>query len=660
MAENINNSGRTGIGAMPPLRAGRPSDTARVSGQLSRRLLLAVVFTVVLVTCRWVAYELRFDFNVPPEQRIQLYRHWHWVVTLQLLCLLVAGQFSGIYRYFSLPDIQRLFLAMSAGGGLLYGIRFLDVGFSPPRGVILIQCSLGFLILGAIRTAWRLAHEKYYSRRNRLSFQERNVALIGAGDAGASLVRDLKANPRLGMVPVAFFDDNAHKWGSQVHGVPVHGSPETIPALREKLGFDEVIIAMPTAPAQRLGEMVALLQKAHIKYVTVPGIDQLTSGQVSVSQLRPVRIEDLLGREAIDLRTDEISAVLKDRVVMVTGAGGSIGSELCRQVAAFKPRALLLVDQSEVQLFPIEQELDQLGHGGFIHPLIADICDPPRIASILEQYQPFVIFHAAAHKHVFLMERQPGEAIKNNSLGTARLAEQALKHGVERFVMISTDKAVNPTSAMGASKRLAEIYLQSLFQRNPGKTRFSAVRFGNVLGSSGSVVPIFEKQIALGGPVTVTDPEVVRFFMTIPEAVGLVLQTCALGSGGEVFVLDMGKAVKIADLARQMIRLSGFEPDVEIAIKYVGLRPGEKLYEELGHMKADCTDTAHLRIKCFTSPPQVLEKVRAGFSRLEDSLQTATPDQIRLLCVEMMPEYTAYMENPPQAVPKPEGSPHGN
>ncbi len=604
-----------------------------------------VLFTVVLLVCRWIAYELRFDFDVPEMQNVQLYRHWHWVVGLQLVCLLVAGQFAGIYRYFSLPDIQRLFLAMAASGGLLYGIRYLDLGYSPPRGVILIQCSLGFMVLGAIRTGWRVAYEKYYSRKDRLSLLERNVAIIGAGDAGASLVGDLRAYPRLGMVPVAFFDDNREKWGSQVHGVRVEGSPETIPTRKKKLRFEDVIIAMPSAPAQRLREVVSLLQKARIKYVTVPGIDQLTSGQVSVSQLRPVRIEDLLGREAIDLQADQISQVLKDRVVMVTGAGGSIGSELCRQVASFKPRLLLLVDQSEVQLFPIEQELIELGHRQCIQPLIADICDQERVATILKKYLPFVIFHAAAHKHVFMMERQPGEAIKNNSIGTARLAEQALKHGVERFVMISTDKAVNPTSAMGASKRLAEIYLQSLFQENPGKTRFSAVRFGNVLGSSGSVIPIFEKQIAKGGPVTVTDPNVVRFFMTIPEAVGLVLQTCALGSGGEVFVLDMGKAVNIADLARQMIRLSGLEPDVDIAIEYVGLRPGEKLYEELGHLRANCTDTAHARIKCFTSQPQALEKVRTGFSRLEACVQTTSPDHIRALCVEMMPEYTPFLEN---------------
>jgi FlaA1/EpsC-like NDP-sugar epimerase len=496
--------------------------------------------------------------------------------------------------------------------------------------------------LGATRAGWHLAHEKYYSRVNRLCFKERRVAVIGAGDGGASLIRELHSHPRLGLVPVALFDDNRVKWLSHLHGVPVVGVPESIEHWQEKLGFEEVIIAMPSASPKRLGEVVAVLQKARIKHVTVPGIDQLTDGSVSISQLRPVRIEDLLGREPIDLRPDEIRGALAGRAVMVTGAGGSIGSELCRQVATFAPSRLLLVEQSEVQLFQIEQELITLGHGTLIQPLIADILDKPRLSAILGEYQPAVVLHAAAHKHVPMMESQPGEAIKNNTLGTAALAELALEYGVERFVLISTDKAVNPTSVMGASKRLAEVFLQAFAQRNPGRTRFVAVRFGNVLGSSGSVVSIFERQIAQGGPVTVTHPDVVRYFMTIPEAVGLVLQSCALGQGEEIFVLDMGKPVKIIELARQMVRLSGLEPDRDIEIKFIGLRPGEKLFEELKDLQANCTDTAHPRIKRLTSRPESLERVRGCLNDFNRELHAASPEELKRMLKMMLPEYTPH------------------
>ena len=611
----------------------------------------------VLVVCRWLAYQLRFDFQVSKEYQAQLDSYWHWVIPLQLGWLLLFRQFSGIYKYFSLPEIRSLAYAMTFSGISLYGLQWLPLDFSPPRGVIMVQCMLGFLALGALRAAWRQAYETYFSRWNHRSFPERRVAIIGAGDAGASLARDLKARSNLGRVPVAFFDDDCAKWGSRIHGLPVLGGPGEIPRRKGKLGLEEAVIAMPAAAPKRLGEIVSLLQKARLQYVTVPSIDQLTSGSVRVSQLRPVNIEDLLGREPIDLRLNEIVEVLRNRVVMVTGAGGSIGSELCRQVALFHPRRLLLLEQSEVQLFQIEQELIKLGYGSIIVPVIADILDQPRMRAVLQQHHPAIIFHAAAHKHVGMMEMQPGEAIKNNVLGTAALAELAFKHRVERFIMISTDKAVNPTSVMGASKRLAEIFLQAFAQehegqtrfafarRNEGRTRFAAVRFGNVLGSSGSVVPIFERQIAEGGPITVTHPEVVRFFMTIPEAVGLVLQSCAQGEGGEIFVLDMGKPVRIVELARQMVRLSGLQPDRDIEIKFIGLRPGEKLYEELQHLQADCVDTAHPRIKRLTSPPARLGVIRAALDWLDEALNSASADELKQMLKRIMPEYVPYLSS---------------
>ncbi|HEY3856194.1 MAG TPA: nucleoside-diphosphate sugar epimerase/dehydratase [Verrucomicrobiae bacterium] len=617
-----------------------------------RRLIIVAVSTCTLVACRWLAYQLRFDFVVPPHFKAQLYEHGLWVVALQLGCLFVFRQFSGIYKYFSLTEVRHLAYAMGLAGLSLYIVRYLGFGYSPPLGVILIQSLLAFIALGALRSAWRMVHEELISNKNRDSVAPRNVAIIGAGDVGASLVRELRARPNLGLVPVAFYDDAHQKWGSRIHDVPVVGPPEQIQSHKDSLGLAQVIIAMPSCTAKRLGEIIVPLQKAHLKYVTVPSIDQLTSGHVRVSQLRPVKIEDLLGRVSIDLRVDQIGSVLKGRTVMVTGAGGSIGSELCRQVAAFGPRKLLLVDQSEVQLFPIEQELIKLGCGGFIVPAIADILDRQRMKALMQRHLPAIIFHAAAHKHVGMMEIQPGEAIKNNALGTSVLADLALEYLVERFVMISTDKAVNPTSVMGASKRLAEVFIQALalepedqtrFDFAPEKqsrTKFVAVRFGNVLGSSGSVVPIFERQIAEGGPITVTHPDVVRFFMTIPEAVGLVLQSCAQGESGDIFFLDMGKPIKIVDLARQMVRLSGLESDSDIEIKFTGLKPGEKLYEELAHLRSNCVDTAHPRIKRLTSMHTPLEDVRVSLSLLTEALHSASPDELKWMLKNILPEYT--------------------
>jgi FlaA1/EpsC-like NDP-sugar epimerase len=619
--------------------------------RLGRRFSLAALAACLLVACRWLAYELRFDFDVPAEYQTQLYGYQLGVTCLELAWLVLFRQFSGIYRYFSLEEARYLAYAMALSGISLYAVRYFDIGFTPPKGVILIQCLLSFIALGGVRVAWRLGYERFGANRRNGSSSHRKVAIIGAGDVGASLVRELHARPNLGLLPVAFLDDDRRKWGSRIHGVPVVGGPERVERYKAKFRLDEVIFAMPSATPRRVSEIVGLLHEAHLKHVTVPSIDQLTSGAVRLTQFRAVKIEDLLGREIIDLKVDQIGNVLTDRVVMVTGAGGSIGSELCRQVARFHPRRLLLLDQSEVQLFQIEQELVHLGQEAVVTPLIADILDEARLNAIFACHKPAVVFHAAAHKHVGMMEIQPGEAIKNNAFGTALLAELSALHKVERFVMISTDKAVNPTSVMGASKRLAEVFLEAFAEAHGGRTRFVAVRFGNVLGSSGSVVPIFEKQIAEGGPVTVTHPDVVRYFMTIPEAVGLVLQSCALGMGGEIFVLDMGKPVKIAELARQMVKLSGLEPGRDIDIKFIGLRPGEKLYEELQHLRANCTDTAHPRLKRLTSQPAPLGRVRAQMNWLKQALHDGSPDELKAMLQQILPEYRPHLETQKDGLP---------
>lgn len=612
-----------------------------LDGIYARRSLVVLLYAAVLFVCRWLAYELRFEFSVPHEYKDQLLDRSVMFIPMQLALLAILGQFSGILRYFGLREAARLGVALAVSAMLLLGVAQLaDLQNRPPRSVILLSALLSFVTLAGIRASWRLATSWQNTRCAAGKQPARRIGIVGAGDAGADLIRELKDRPRFGQVPVALFDDSRSKWRAEVHGVPVVGPPEEISKWVGALGLDEIVIAMPSATPARRREIVRLAQEANLRTVTLPSLGELAAGHVRVSQLRPVKFEDILGREPVDLRLDDIRPLLQDRAVLVTGAGGSIGSELCRQIASFHPRVLLLVEQSEGQLFLIEQELIKHGHAAIILPIVADIANQERMRAVLVQHRPQVIFHAAAHKHVTMMERQPSEAIQNNSFGTAALAELALEHEVGHFVLISTDKAVNPTSVMGATKRLAEIFLQSLASAHPGRTRFLAVRFGNVLGSSGSVVPIFAQQIAEGGPVTVTDPRVVRYFMTIPEAVGLVLQSLALGQGGEIFVLEMGSPVRIAEMAESMIRLSGYEPGRDIQIVFTGLRPGEKLFEELIHEGATHTETSHIRIKKLVSQPRPLAEVREDFKMLKGKIHRNRTTEVKLALRQIIPEYS--------------------
>ncbi len=606
--------------------------------------MLAVIYAIVLFLSRWLAYQLRFDFEVPPAFYEQFTLHWSWVLALKLSLLFALGQYSGLLSYFSIPDLRRLLYAAASASLILLFLRYNSAGlYVEPRGVILIDFVLSFIGLSSVRLAFRIIRERYLSPQGRLHRHARRVGIIGAGDVGASLARELTVKRGLGLHPVAFFDDDRSKWHSRVHDIPVVGAPEALLDQKLNLQLEEAIIAMPSAPAKRIGEVVQLLQRSHLKFEMVPSLDQLATGKVKVSQLRSIEIQDLLGREPVALETQNILQILKGRVVMVTGAGGSIGSELGRQIASFNPQRLLLVDQSEAQMFQIEQELIEQGYGGIVLPLVADILDAPRMHYIFRRFQPEVIFHAAAHKHVPMMESQPSEAIKNNTVGTAQLAEMALEYEADRFVLVSTDKAINPTNVMGATKRMAEMFVQALHATQPDRTKFMAVRFGNVLGSSGSVIPIFNKQIAAGGPVKVTHPEVTRYFMTIPEAAGLVLQSAAQGVGGEIFVLDMGQPVKILDLARQLIELSGLKPDEDIEIEFVGLRPGEKLFEELSCQGENIAKTNHPKIMRFISEPLPLKQVRETLEMLTRELHQAEPSQLKLLLKKAVPEYQPYL-----------------
>ncbi|MDB4642662.1 polysaccharide biosynthesis protein [Verrucomicrobia bacterium] len=611
--------------------------------------IILVAYAAILSISLWLSYQLRFDFFVQSgfeTHRDSIAVSIMWIIPLKLCVLFIGRQFSGLLAFFSTPDLIRLCSSVTIGSALIIIPRLLNMDIMiPPRGVILIDFVISLFMLSGFRVACRVFRERWQVESNggRRRTAQR-VAILGAGEVGASLAKELLNKRGLGKLPVAFFDDDVSKKGMRIYNIPVLGVPESLEDNGHNLGLEGVVIAMPGAAARRRGEMIHLLQKLHIPFTTVPSMEQMATGQVKVSQLREVEISDLLGRESVEIDKSSIKAMIQGRVLMVTGAGGSIGSELCRQIALFNPSRLLLVDQSEVQLFQIEQELTDRGFGGVIKSLIVDILDELRLRYVFERFQPEIIFHAAAHKHVPMMEAQPSEAIKNNSFGSACLTKLAGEFGVQRFVMISTDKAINPTNVMGASKRLAEMYVQATAAaKNDDKTKFMAVRFGNVLGSSGSVIPTFKKQIASGGPIKVTHPDVTRYFMTIPEAVGLVMQSGAIGQGGEIFVLDMGEPVKIVDLARQLIELSGLVPDDDIDIEFVGLRPGEKLFEELQHTDENTKPTEHEKIFCFVSEPRKLEEIVVIFDGLRPILHSAEPAELKLKMKEAVPEYKPYL-----------------
>ncbi len=617
---------------------------ARTRG--ARFLSLGIAYAILMTLALWVSYLLRFDFRVPPSFGRALAQSLWWLLLLKLTALVAFGQFEDSLSYFSTPDLKRLFgVGVVSSATIMLVYKAWGVAIAPPRGVILIDLQVSVSILCAGRLALRFLREQVLAPHTRPSRLARRVGIIGAGDTGAALVREAFAKRWLGVRPIAFFDDYRGEH-SRVHGIPVWGPPERLLDPKMGMRLDEVVIAIPSASGSRFREIVKILQEAHMPFRTVPSMAQLATGKVSVSSLRPVNIDDLLGREVVRIETNNIRDMIEGRAVLVTGAGGSIGSELCRQIATFNPRTLLLVERSEAALFPIEQEL--AGQGLVTVPLVADIMDARRMENIFSRFRPHAVFHAAAHKHVPMMESQPAEAIRNNIFGTARVAELAYQYNAERFLLVSTDKAINPTSVMGATKRMAEIFVQAMQTRDRATMKFTAVRFGNVLGSSGSVAPIFTRQIAAGGPVKVTHPDVTRYFMTIPEAVSLVLQSAARAEGGEIFVLDMGKPVKILDLAKQMIELSGLKPHKDIAIEFTGLRPGEKLYEELSHSEESVTTTHHPKIRRLVCDPLPYFSAQAIVNELAESLliERTNPDETKLLLKKIIPEYVPEMKVP--------------
>jgi len=501
--------------------------------------------------------------------------------------------YNNLWRYASINEL--IMIVSACLTSVLAAYICCSILFPPmPLSVYLLYCFFSMFFVGSIRLNYRLLRRlRVIISSNGVSDSKR-VMIVGAGEAGAMVIKELNNHPEMGLKPVAVIDDDMTKHRSKILGVPVYGGRESIKKVAEEGNIDEIIVAIPSAPKDEIRKILNECKKTKCKLRTLPGIYELIDGKVTIKHIRDVQIEDLLGREPVKVDIEEISQYLNDQVVLVTGGGGSIGSELCRQIARFGPQRLLILDIYENNAYMLHRELLRRYPHLNQKVVIASVQDRPRMEAIFKQHRPQIVFHAAAHKHVPLMESNPTEAIKNNVFGTMNVAECADKYGAKRFVLISTDKAVNPTNIMGATKRIAEMIIQSM--NTNSNTEFVAVRFGNVLESNGSVIPLFKKQIEEGGPVTVTHPEINRYFMTIPEAVQLVIQAGAMAKGGEIFVLDMGEPVKIVDLARDLIRLSGFEPDVDIKIEFTGLRPGEKLYEELLMVEEGLTATKHEKI----------------------------------------------------------------
>lgn len=608
---------------------------------------------IVLAHIGAFATSLMLSFLI--VQNMQFKQEWLKLYPALLLFFLVVKlpvfgifkQYRGWWRYVGISDLHGIvraslvstciIVAVWFAAGRIESVRtYLPADLDrPAEGVCIADMFATVLMLAGLRVVIRLYYEaSTTAEAGRL----KRFLIVGAGNAGEALLREIARMPSAQYDVVGFIDDDPIKQGTHIHAIPVLGTVEQLPGICEEHGIEEIAIAMPSASPGQRRRVIQVCQGAKVRFRMVPSITDIASGKLRVSQIRDVDINDLLGREAVQLDLDLIEAFARDKTILVTGAGGSIGSEMCRQLCQFKPKLLLLVEQAENPLFYIERELSRQFPAVKITAIVCNITDQVRVAEIFETHKPQVVIHAAAHKHVPLMELNASEAVKNNIMGTKVVADAADRCGASNFVMISTDKAVNPTSIMGSSKRIAEMYIQDLSRTS--RTHFVTVRFGNVLGSDGSVVPIFKKQIAEGGPVTVTHPEMKRYFMTIPEASQLVLQAATMGRGGEIFVLDMGEPVKIVDLARELITLSGFRPGEDIEVVFTGPRAGEKLFEELSIEGEDMQRTRHPKIGIWKNIPMDRGRLRSGIDELIAIAKSHNHNQIVRKIKDLVPEYT--------------------
>jgi len=594
---------------------------------------------ILVALAYYLAFRLRFldQSDLPHRYWVLFIQSVGFVILLKLIVFYAFGMYQKWWRYVSGRDFLQIVRAVTVASAILV-VAFTVLrpfAHNLPRSVAVMDFLLALMLLTGARLAVRLIVERP-SRSARVP--KREALVIGAGSGGQMVVREMQLNPDIGVTAIGFVDDDPRKRGMRMLGLKVLGSTKQIETILDETRPDEVVIAIPSAPGTLRAQVVAACREREVRVRTLPTVFELLRGGVQLNkQLREVRVEDVLGRDPIVRELDRVGAYLRDRIVLVTGAGGSIGSELCRQIAQVKPRLLVMLDHAEDNLFQIDREMVEERHCTNVEAVLADCKEPGRMLEVMQRFKPSVVFHAAAYKHVPLMEANPLEAVRNNAIATRITAETAAASDVERFVLISTDKAVNPKTVMGASKAMAEWIVESAGRKHPG-TRFASVRFGNVLASSGSVVPIFRRQIERGGPVTVTHPEMTRYFMTIPEAVQMVIRAGDIGAGkGEVFVLDMGEPVRIVDLARNMIRLAGYEPETDIAIEFTKPRPGEKLHEELFGLAESGQPTAARRIqRAVRETPLDPEWVESTLNSLEHLVMAGDEANLAQRVVEMI------------------------
>jgi len=613
----------------------------------NRNFWIILVIDVGLVCASYVlAYIIRFEGDIPPEQMALLLQTLPGFVLLKIAVFAWIGLYRGMWRYTSIADLVNIITATVICAGaialVLVLVRRFE-GFS--RSVLILDALITLMLIGGIRLLIRVYIQRtvpasffnpaYFPFFNPDREKRTRLLIVGAGDAAEKMLREIQDNPRVKYRPVGFLDDNPRKQGQAIHGIPVLGAIDDIGEL--PIQFDEILIAIPSARGDVMRRIVEICDRTGKRYRTIPKIGELIEGRISANTIREVRLEDLVGRQEVRLDPERISRFLCGKRILVTGAGGSIGSELVRQISRFQPAVVGLLDFSELNLFQVEQEFQLRLRSLPTESFLTDIRDRDALQGILERFKPHIIFHAAAYKHVPMQESHPREAVLNNVLGTRNLVDLALEMEVESFVLVSTDKAVRPTNVMGATKRVAELFVESMNGRQD--TRFVAVRFGNVFSSSGSAIPTFQAQIAQGGPVTVTHPDVMRYFMSIPEAAQLILQAGAMGKGSEIFILDMGEPIRIVDMAKDLIRLHGLEPEKDIAIEFTGLRPGEKLHEELITSGEGIVSTEHEKIMVLRGKTRDAAALLAQIETLLAIARRGNREAIKKKLQEIVPEY---------------------
>lgn len=597
---------------------------------------LLMMDMIIVAAAPFIALFLRFEGVVEQNYYSLFLSYLPEIILLRLGTFYAFGLYHRLWRYASISELLAIISAVTISS-LFITVYMYATGANVPRSIPFLNWIIVILLIGGSRLCIRVLH---FIRTNNKCQAATRTLIVGAGDAGAMIAREIGQRYYETKKLVGFIDDDAYKVKRSLFGATVLGNRQDIKCIVNKYQVNEIIIAIPSLKGAELREIVQVCKLTGCKVKTVPGIYELIDGKVTLQQLRDVDLEDLLRREPVKLDLDQIAGYIRGKRVLVTGAGGSIGSELCRQLTKLEPSQLVLLGKGENSIYEIDRELREKYGNLKLEPIIADVRDESRINQLFDRFRPQVVFHAAAHKHVPLMEAQPEEAVRNNVFGTKNVAEAACRTDTEMFIMISTDKAVNPTSVMGATKRVAELIVQSM--NGKGKTKFAAVRFGNVLGSRGSVIPLFRRQITKGGPITITHPEMKRYFMTIPEATQLVLQAGSMAQGGEVFVLDMGEPVKIVDMARDLIELSGLVPGKDVEIKYTGLRPGEKLFEELLTAEEGTSSTRHEKIYVANLKLVNEKRLRKALALLQTGVHTG--DNIVHIIEEIVPQYRVTRE----------------